>query len=155
WAVQPATVSPLVRSMCSALEVKFSQFRDNEGPGGALVIVSGERTPCRNLRRKRRRILAPLLSGNGAGRMASRTAQYPEKTINPRQRSCTMSRREFHYQEGNSQKFWAIDVAGSRFTVQFGRLGTAGQTQTKEFGSDQEAQKAADKLIAEKTKKGY
>jgi predicted DNA-binding WGR domain protein len=66
-----------------------------------------------------------------------------------------MSRREFHFQEGTSQKFWAIDVTGARFTVQFGRLGTAGQTQTKQLGSDQEAQKAADKLIAEKTKKGY
>jgi predicted DNA-binding WGR domain protein len=66
-----------------------------------------------------------------------------------------MSRREFHFQEGTSQKFWAIDVGGSRFTVQFGRLGTPGQTQTKEFGSDQEARAAADKLIAEKTKKGY
>ena len=66
-----------------------------------------------------------------------------------------MSRREFHFQDGNSQKFWAIDVEGPRFTVQFGRLGAAGQTQTKEFGSDAEARAAADKLIAEKTKKGY
>src|SRR5438067_1680383 len=66
-----------------------------------------------------------------------------------------MSRREFQFTEGGSQKFWAIEVDGPRFTVQFGRLGTAGQTQTKEFPSDAEAQKAADKLIAEKTKKGY
>ena len=61
-----------------------------------------------------------------------------------------MSRREFHFQEGTSSKFWAIEVTGSRFTVQFGRIGSAGQTKTQEFGSDQEAQKAADKLIAGK-----
>jgi predicted DNA-binding WGR domain protein len=66
-----------------------------------------------------------------------------------------MSRREFHFQEGSSQKFWAIDVNGTSSTVQFGRLGTAGQTQTKEFADEAAAQKAADKLIAEKTKKGY
>ena len=66
-----------------------------------------------------------------------------------------MSRREFHFQEGTSSKFWAIDVQGASFTVQYGRLGTAGQTQTKDFASDAEAQKNADKLIAEKTKKGY
>src|SRR5262249_21459358 len=66
-----------------------------------------------------------------------------------------MSRREFHFQEGTSQKFWAIDLSGSRFTVQFGRLGTAGQEQTKKFASDQEARAAADKLSAKKTKKGY
>jgi predicted DNA-binding WGR domain protein len=39
--------------------------------------------------------------------------------------------------------------------VQFGRIGTAGQTQTKTFSSADAAQKAADKLIAEKTGKGY
>ncbi len=66
-----------------------------------------------------------------------------------------MSRQEFHFQEGNSSKFWAIDVQGPRFTVQFGRIGTAGQEQAKEFASDAEAQNAADKLIAEKTRKGY
>jgi len=39
--------------------------------------------------------------------------------------------------------------------VQFGRTGTAGQTQTKAFGSAGEAKKACEKLIAEKVKKGY
>jgi predicted DNA-binding WGR domain protein len=66
-----------------------------------------------------------------------------------------MSRREFHFQEGDSSKFWVIEVDGPRFTVRHGRLGSAGQTQTKEFKTDAEAKKAADKLIAEKTKKGY
>jgi predicted DNA-binding WGR domain protein len=66
-----------------------------------------------------------------------------------------MSRREFQYREGTSHKFWAITVEGKGFTVQFGKVGTAGQTQTKEFASDAEARTAADKLIAEKTKKGY
>jgi predicted DNA-binding WGR domain protein len=66
-----------------------------------------------------------------------------------------MSRREFHFSEGGSSKFWAIEVDGPRFTVQFGRLGTKGQTKTTELGSAAAAQQAADKLIAEKTKKGY
>jgi predicted DNA-binding WGR domain protein len=66
-----------------------------------------------------------------------------------------MSRQEYHFRDGKSDKFWAIDVQGSSFTVQFGRTGTGGQTQTKKFASDAEAQKAADKLVAEKTKKGY
>ncbi len=66
-----------------------------------------------------------------------------------------MGRREFHFHDGKSHKFWAIEVDGSRFTVQFGRVGTSGQTQTKEFPGDAEARQAADKLIAEKAKKGY
>src|SRR5262245_16419272 len=66
-----------------------------------------------------------------------------------------MSRREFHFSEGSSDKFWAIEVDGKQFTVQFGRQGTAGQTQAKKFSSEAEARAAADKLIAEKVKKGY
>jgi predicted DNA-binding WGR domain protein len=67
----------------------------------------------------------------------------------------TMSHREFQFSEGSSNKFWAIEVNGKSQTVNYGRVGTNGQTQTKEFGSEAEAIKASDKLIAEKLKKGY
>lgn len=39
--------------------------------------------------------------------------------------------------------------------MKFGKIGTDGQEKTKDFASDALAQKDADKLIAEKTKKGY
>ncbi len=67
----------------------------------------------------------------------------------------TMSRREFQFEDGSSSKFWAIELAGSSFTVNWGRIGTSGQTQTKDFSSDSEASKQHDKLVAEKLKKGY
>jgi predicted DNA-binding WGR domain protein len=63
--------------------------------------------------------------------------------------------REFHLVEGKSAKFWAIEVQGSSYTVRFGKIGTAGQTQTKELGSPAEARRAAQKLIAEKLARGY
>jgi predicted DNA-binding WGR domain protein len=66
-----------------------------------------------------------------------------------------MSRREFHFSDGSSNKFWAIEVSGTSQTVTFGKIGTTGQTQTKEFDSEAETVKATDKLIAEKVKKGY
>lgn len=66
-----------------------------------------------------------------------------------------MSRREFQFSEGSSNKFWAIELDDKKHTVHFGRIGTAGQTQAKEFGSDAEAKKSYEKLIAEKVKKGY
>src|SRR5262249_34035745 len=66
-----------------------------------------------------------------------------------------MSRREFTFSEGTSNKFWAIELDGKSHTVTFGRIGTAGQTQTKDFSSEAEAKKSYEKLIAEKTKKGY
>jgi len=66
-----------------------------------------------------------------------------------------MSRREFHFSEGTSNKFWAITLAGSSFTVEYGRVGTAGQTQVKDFGTNDLATKEYDKLVREKRKKGY
>src|SRR5262249_15137221 len=57
--------------------------------------------------------------------------------------------------DGQPHKFWTIDLQGPCFTVTFGRHGTAGQTQTKQFADAEKARAAHDKLIAEKLKKGY
>ncbi|MEU4765053.1 DUF4132 domain-containing protein [Actinosynnema sp. NPDC023794] len=56
---------------------------------------------------------------------------------------------------GGSAKFWEVDQGGVRVTVRFGRLGTAGQTQTKELASEAAALAHVAKLVAEKEKKGY
>ena len=63
--------------------------------------------------------------------------------------------RRFEYIGGGSEKFWEVDRAGASVTVRFGRIGTAGQTQVKDLGSDQAATAHVAKLIAEKVKKGY
>ena len=64
-------------------------------------------------------------------------------------------KRVFVFQDFKSQKFWSIEVVGTDVTVNYGKLGTAGQTQVKNYATTEEAEKAAGKLIAEKTKKGY
>ncbi len=63
--------------------------------------------------------------------------------------------RRYELSEGNSNKFWEIELEGSSFTTRFGRIGTGGQTSTKTFKSDDEARKQYEKIIAEKEKKGY
>ena len=63
--------------------------------------------------------------------------------------------RRFEMSEGGSQKFWEVAVEGPALTVRFGKLGTAGTTQTKTLASAEAATKEADKLVREKTKKGY
>jgi DNA ligase-1 len=65
------------------------------------------------------------------------------------------TKRRFTYVGGGSDKFWAVAVNGTEVVVNFGRNGTAGQTNTKSFGDATAAQKHADKLIHEKTGKGY
>jgi uncharacterized protein (TIGR02996 family) len=63
--------------------------------------------------------------------------------------------RTFTYSDAKSHKFWNIDLQGNQFTVTFGRVASAGQTQTKEFADAARAQKEHDKLVKEKLAKGY
>ncbi|MCE9545459.1 MAG: DNA ligase [Planctomycetia bacterium] len=63
--------------------------------------------------------------------------------------------RRFELIEGNAAKFWEVVIDGNDVTVRYGRIGTDGQTQTKFFADAAAAEKHAEKLIAEKTKKGY
>ena len=66
-----------------------------------------------------------------------------------------MNQRSLHYCDGKSDKFWTITLDGKSQTVHYGRVGTVGQTQTKEFSTEAEALKSYKKLVNEKLKKGY
>ncbi len=61
----------------------------------------------------------------------------------------------YEFSDGSSNKFWDITLEGASFTTTYGRIGTDGQTSMKEYDSEDKAKKEYDKLIAEKTKKGY
>jgi predicted DNA-binding WGR domain protein len=63
-----------------------------------------------------------------------------------------MSKRYFEF---GTQKFWEITHTELQVSVRFGKLGVQGQTTVKDFESADEATKYAEKVIAEKTKKGY
>ena len=63
--------------------------------------------------------------------------------------------RYFELVEGTSSKFWEIVVEGTDVKTRYGKIGTAGQETVKEHDSKSEAFKEYDKLVTEKTKKGY
>jgi len=63
--------------------------------------------------------------------------------------------RRFELVEGNSSKFWEVEQAGSDLNIRWGRIGTAGQSQTKPFDDEAKAAAALTKLVGEKTGKGY
>ena len=63
--------------------------------------------------------------------------------------------RHFEFVEGKSSKFWEISVDGCEVAVRYGRIGAAGTSKVKTFGDTDAAQRGAEKLIAEKTGKGY
>jgi predicted DNA-binding WGR domain protein len=59
------------------------------------------------------------------------------------------------FEEDNSSKFWRARVEGKTLFVNYGKIGSAGQTQMKELASPEAAQKELEKLEKEKRKKGY
>jgi DNA ligase len=66
-----------------------------------------------------------------------------------------MEKRELVFVGGGSHKFWTIEMTGTSHTVTYGRVGTSGQSQTKDFPTAEAAKKSFDKLVASKVKKGY
>src|SRR5213593_2809280 len=57
--------------------------------------------------------------------------------------------------DSRSHKFWSIELRGPTFHVSWGRIGSSGQHQLKEFADPVTAQREYDRLVASKLKKGY
>lgn len=66
-----------------------------------------------------------------------------------------MINRYFEYISGSHYKFWEIIQDDKVVNVHYGRIGTKGQTQVKNFPSDWAARSHAEKIIQEKIGKGY
>ncbi|HJZ58763.1 MAG TPA: WGR domain-containing protein, partial [Gemmataceae bacterium] len=64
-------------------------------------------------------------------------------------------KRYFECVEDGASKFWEVWIDGKDVTTRWGKIGTNGQQKTKTFASEEKAKKEYDKLLAEKTDKGY
>lgn len=47
----------------------------------------------------------------------------------------------YEFKEGKSNKFWEIELEDDSFTTRFGRIGSDGQENTKNFDSRAEAKR--------------
>jgi predicted DNA-binding WGR domain protein len=63
--------------------------------------------------------------------------------------------RRFELIEGTASKFWEVEQSDTELNIRWGRIGTAGQSQTKSFADAAKAAAALTKLVAEKAGKGY
>jgi predicted DNA-binding WGR domain protein len=59
------------------------------------------------------------------------------------------------FEEGTSSKFWRARVEGKTLYVNYGKIGSNGQTQVKELADAGAAKAEYDKLVRDKRKKGY
>ena len=65
-------------------------------------------------------------------------------------------KRYFEYTDAVSNKFWEIDLKVNQVAITFGRIGIKNPaSQVKEFSSNDEAKKYAERKIKEKINKGY
>lgn len=65
-------------------------------------------------------------------------------------------KQAFIYENEKSSKYWWIDYnKGDDFVVNFGKIGSYGRFQIKEFDNREKCEKEAQKIISSKIKKGY
>ena len=59
------------------------------------------------------------------------------------------------FQDSKSNKFWRARCIGNNLEVNFGRIGSQGQSQAKRYDSPEDAMRELEKQAREKYKKGY
>jgi predicted DNA-binding WGR domain protein len=59
------------------------------------------------------------------------------------------------FEEGTSSKFWRARVDGKTLYVNYGKIGSNGQTQVKDLSDAGAAKAEYEKLVRDKRKKGY
>ena len=62
---------------------------------------------------------------------------------------------ELELVDDKSSKFWRARTEGSDLVINYGRIGSNGQTKTKSFDDPSDALAELDKVAASKRKKGY
>lgn len=62
---------------------------------------------------------------------------------------------ELEFNDGSSNKFWRARTDNGDFIVNYGRIGTDGQSKTKAMGGADKATAELEKVANQKRKKGY
>ncbi|MCA9105747.1 MAG: DNA ligase [Planctomycetales bacterium] len=79
----------------------------------------------------------------------------PQTAISAGDSSGQGTTRYFELVDGSSSKFWEVTVRDLEVTVRYGRIGSDGVSKPKTFADSQAAKAYADKLVSEKSAKGY
>jgi len=66
-----------------------------------------------------------------------------------------MTKQYYELTDDKSAKFWEVEQKGTVVRLRWGKIGANGQTKIKELGSSADAKKEVEKLVKQKTNKGY
>jgi predicted DNA-binding WGR domain protein len=104
---------------------------------------------------KRRVVVQPEAPKTAAAGSKAKGTQSTSKSATSSSSATSGNKRHFEFAEGNSSKFWEIELSGDTVTTWWGRIGTSGQSKSKQFADATKAKAEYDKLVSEKTGKGY
>ncbi len=124
----------------------FAKLKDNSS--------SAKKSPASSTKKKKSAVKKKT-AANVVGRKTIQQKTAKKKTAAKPARKKSGKPRRFELSDGKSNKFWEISATGSSLTTSFGRIGTDGQSKTKQFASDDKCQVEVEKLIRQKTGKGY
>jgi DNA ligase-1 len=134
--------------------------RDNPPAKGSIVTVKyQELTPDGLLRFPV--YVGPRPEGNPTAPLPTRkpaaTAIVPAPVGAPAVPAAapTATKRYFECVEGGASKFWEVWTDGTDVVTRWGAIGTPGREKRKSFPDAGKAKKEYDKLLADKTGKGY
>ena len=136
------------------------QQRENPPPVGSLITFRYQELSDRGVPR----FPSFIRSSTGTLTIPPADTSAPPAVVSPTvsratpapsTNSAVTAPQYFELIEGKSAKFWEITSAGTSVTVRYGRIGTAGQSKTKTFPTQEAAEAYAQGLIEEKTEKGY
>lgn len=97
-----------------------------------------------------------VAEGPDMGRYVAAVQAKPGPKPKPAEtKGASDSKRYLEFVEGNSSKFWEVWRDGRQVRTRYGKIGADGTTTVKDYADDAAAAKAMEKLVAEKTGKGY
>jgi predicted DNA-binding WGR domain protein len=141
WYHQPEEVIARIEKMLQGIEIN-----DDDVPEGDPIAASA---PAPEKPEENSKAETNQARTNGGIKKKAEQGDLKEGV------KSSATARRFELVSDTSRKFWEIAVENDSFTVRFGRIGTAGQSQTKTFAEAGKSKSEAEKLIAEKVKKGY
>jgi uncharacterized protein (TIGR02996 family) len=118
------------------------------GGGAPAAVVAAAPAPAPQAAKP----ISSAAQASSAPAAAAKPAAAPGAAV-----SAAMAEGKVRYElvEGSSNKFWEISLDGESFSTTYGKIGTSGQSTTKDFDDEAQAQDAYDKIVAEKVKTGY
>lgn len=135
WFEDPARVVERVERALRAEELKAGEDEPAEPDDPEVEDEEGESPPT-----------APA---------ADLDAPVEPAEAAPEPAVASIFRRYLEFVSSESRKFWEVTVREEKLIVRFGRIGTNGQAQEKQFATPAAARAKAEGLLVEKLAKGY